>query len=105
MESKVPIPFPFFISAIPHIPLPQPVEIVGESALAVPYTVEQKAISVAERDIDWDRIVPSRSNVVGGAKKPYSVAELRAFAKQLGLSTSGSKAELVKRLRESRGLS
>ncbi|CAH6418773.1 Hypothetical protein POVN_LOCUS495, partial [uncultured virus] len=90
------ITLPRISTLIPPIPLTEPTATIEQSALISAFAPEQQAITVI-KDIDPERVTASRSKPSGKqtGKNPYSLIELRAYARQLGIKTSQTKAILA----------
>lgn len=78
------------------VPLTVPTVIIEETALTTAYSPDQQAVAAAN-NIDIERVSIARtkpSDRLTG-KNPYSQAELKAFAKLMGIRSAQTKAQLV----------
>ncbi len=95
IQPKIPtkiikVKLPGIATTIEQIPNQTP-SLVSESAVGITYTYQQQSIYSIEYIIDVDRISEKRSTSknIRGNKRPYTVAELKEFGRNLKIPGSG----------------
>jgi hypothetical protein len=99
-KMVLPIQFPIYKTLVPRITLGEPRIITNHNALIGAYTPHQDAVTNLGK-IDPHRVLTGRARrsdkgpAKPGELTPYSMTELKAFAKILGLSKSQNKKDLA----------
>lgn len=96
----IPIRLPLIDTILPRIPIGRPPVAANQNALIGAYTPHQEAITNLGQ-VDPNRVLTSRARRSDrgpprpGELTPYSMTELKAFARILGLSKSQNKKDLA----------